>query len=95
MPITPVDLGKVAIDGKKFVAKAGTTNSSGLAAISVPELATVEQAIATGFKSGSDCCVQGVSISGSTVTVTVKTVAGTPAAVSGATVYLLAVGTPK
>lgn len=94
MPITPVNLGDVAIDGKKLVFKSGLSNSSGAASFSCGELADVSYVFALASKSGSDCCVQGVSVSGTSVTVTVKTVAGTPAAVSGATVYLLAVGTP-
>ncbi|MEM4728030.1 MAG: hypothetical protein QXD04_07240 [Candidatus Bathyarchaeia archaeon] len=95
MPITPVDLGDIAIRGKKLVWKSGTTGSEGTVDISFPELAAIDQVLALGFKSGTDCCVQGISISGRTVTVTVKTVAGTPVAVNGATVHILAVGTPS
>lgn len=95
MPITPVNLGNVAIDGKKLVFKSSLSNASGQASFTCNELKTVENVLALAFKSGSDCCVQGCAVSGKTVTVTVKTVAGTPAAVSGATVYLLAVGVPE
>lgn len=94
MPITPTNLGKVALDGKQLVFKSGLSNESGEKAFACSELATVDYAFAFAFKSGSNCCVQGLSTDGVTVTVTVKTVGSSPAAVSSATVYLLAVGTP-